>query len=197
MTTNDQGCHNCGCGNGDSDSKEQMNGQEQQIPVREPVILSITDVELASLKGELNEYKDKYLRLLADAENARKRLQRERKEIIDSAVQNAVIDLLHPLDHLENALKFAKEMSDEIKQWAFGFEMILTQFRDALASSGIVTFESMGKAFDPHLHEAVEAVETDSIPPGIIIEECARGYKMGERVIRPARVKVAKAHTPK
>jgi molecular chaperone GrpE len=176
-------CDSCSC---------HHHGEEPKVQAQ-PVMVSIANTELDQLKNELTDYKDKYLRLLADAENARKRLQKERKDIVDYAVQNAVIDLLHPLDHLENALKFAKEMSDEIKQWAFGFEMILTQFRDALAANGIVAFESLGKVFDPHIHEAVETVEIDSIPAGVIVEECTRGYKMGERVIRPARVKVAKA----
>lgn len=193
MTENNQETQSdCGCNKTSCENQTSVEKSSEKEPTKEPTMVSITDLELDRLKNELEEYKDKYLRLLADAENARKRLQKERKEISEYAVQNAIIDLLHPLDHLENALKFAKEMSEEIKQWAFGFEMIVTQFKEALASNGILAFESVGKVFDPNVHEAVEMIETDKIPAGIVVEECTRGYKMGERIIRPARVKVAK-----
>jgi molecular chaperone GrpE len=138
------------------------------------------------------EYKDKYLRLLADAENARKRMQKEKHELTRYAVENLIVDFLHPLDNLENALRFAQEMSDEVKNWAFGFQMILTQFKDILTQQGVTTIESKGQVFDPHLHEAIEMIETSEQSPGTIIEESVRGYKMGDRTIRPARVKVAK-----
>jgi molecular chaperone GrpE len=165
---------------------------EFQSATTHPKQISITDEELKAIKKESLEYKDKYLRLLADSDNARKRLQKERQEISRYALENIVLDFLKPLDNLENALKFAQGMSDEVKNWAFGFQMILTQFKDILASHGITVIESQGTAFDPHLHEAIEMVETDSYAPGIIVEENIRGYKMGDRMIRPARVKVAK-----
>lgn len=157
-----------------------------------PKQVMITDVELKNIQKELMEYKDKYLRILADADNARKRLQKERQEISKYAIENVLCDILHPLDNLENALKFAQGMSDEIKNWAFGFQMILTQFKDILTENGVTPVDSIGKQFNPHLHEAVEILEDTDQPPGTIIEEYVRGYKMGDRTIRPARVKVAK-----
>lgn len=161
----------------------------------EPKQVMISDVELKKLHHELMEYKDKYLRGLAESENARKRLQKERQEMTRYAVENLIIDFLHPLDNLENALRFAQDMSDEVKNWAFGFQMILAQFKDVLASNGVVAVDSQGKTFDPHTHEAIEVVETEDYPPGMIVEESVRGYKMGDRVIRPARVKVSKSIT--
>lgn len=150
------------------------------------------DEEVKNLHKELTDYKDKYLRVLAESENARKRLQKERQEMTRYAIENVVIDFLRPLDNLENALRFAQEMSEEVKNWAFGFQMILTQFKDALASNGVIALDSQGKTFDPHTHEAIEMIETDDYPPGMVVEESVRGYKMGERVIRAARVKVSK-----
>lgn len=183
--------------NQETTQSDHDDSSEFQSASINPKQVFVTDEELKGLQKEAIEYKDKYLRLLADAENARKRLQKERQEITRYAVENLVVDFLHPLDNLENALKFAQDMSDEVKNWAFGFQMILTQFKDVLANNGVVALESQGMQFDPHLHEAVEMVETSSYIPGTIVEESVRGYKMGDRTIRPARVKVAKAAAPK
>lgn len=161
-------------------------------PVK-PKQVMVTDEELRTLQKELLEYKDKYLWLLADAENARKRLQKEKQELTRYAVERLIVDLLRPLDNLENALRFAQDMTDEVRNWAFGFQMILTQFRDVLAQHGVVSFESLGKQFDPHQHEALEMIESTTHLPGTVIEESVRGYKMGDRTIRAARVKVAKS----
>lgn len=155
--------------------------------------VSITQGELDQLRKDAAEYKDKSLRLLAEMDNARKRMQKEKHDLTQYAVQNVIVDFLNPIDHLENALQFTQQMSDEVKNWAFGFQMILNQFKDALASNGVVPFKSEGTPFDPHCHEAVEMVETEQCLPGTVVEESIRGYKMGDRIIRPARVKVAKA----
>ena len=152
-----------------------------------------TDEELKGLQKELTDYKDKYLRLLADAENMRKRLHKERQEIARSAVEGLILDFIRPLDNLENALRFAQAMSDEVKHWAFGFQMILAQFKDVLVQNGIVAVDVLGMPFNPHDHEAIEMVESAEHTPGTIVEECVKGYKLGERTLRAARVKVAKA----
>lgn len=147
--------------------------------------------EFNQIKKEAAEYKDKYIRQLAEMENMRKRLQKERQEMIQFAVQSAIVDFLTPIDHLENALKYADQASAEIKHWALGFQMILNQFKDVLANSGVVAFQSEGTPFDPHCHEAVEMVATDECPPGIVLTESVKGYKMGGKTIRPARVTVS------
>lgn len=141
---------------------------------------------------ELKECKDKYLRLLAETENARKRMYKEKQDSVRYAVDNVFSDILTPLDNLENALSAAQNMTGEVKQWAMGFQMILTQFKDVLSQNGVTSFSSEGKAFDPHLHEAVEAEETDHVPEGTILREFIRGYKSKDNILRPARVKVAK-----
>ena len=163
---------------------------------RIPKTVTISDVELEQLKKDLSECKDKYLRTLAESENARKRLQKEKQDMIQYALQNLVVDFLTPIDHLENALKFTQQMSDDVKHWAKGFQMILQQFKDVLTMNGATPFVSEGKPFDPHRHEAVETVTTADFPPGTVVEESVRGYLMGERTIRPARVKVSKAPAP-
>jgi len=173
----------------------EQNGSFESAAVN-PKQVNITDVELRNMQKELIEYKDKYLRLLADVENTRKRMQKERQELTKYAIENVIITFLHPLDNMENALKFAQDMSEEVRNWAFGFQMIMTQFKDVLAENGVYPFESIGTKFDPHCHEAIEMVESEEKPPGIILEEYVRGYKMGDRTIRPARVKVTKGAEP-
>jgi molecular chaperone GrpE len=165
----------------------------EQEPKREPKNVTISDIELEKLKSELKEYKDKYLHALAESENARKRLQKEKQELIQYALQNVIVDFLNPIDHMENALKYTQQMSDEVKRWALGFQMILTQFKDVLSDNGVSSFISEGTPFDHNLHEAIETVATADVTPGTVVQENLRGYKMGDRVIRPARVKVAKA----
>lgn len=146
-----------------------------------------------SPEDSLRECQDKYLRLLAESENARKRMQKERQELTKYAVENVIAEFLNPLDSFEKALTFAESGSEEVKRWAVGFEMILAQFKQVLANHGVEEFESLNKHFDPHMHEALEVVETNDYPAGTIVHEFAKGYKIGDRVVRVARVKVAKS----
>lgn len=151
-----------------------------------------TAQENLSIPLELLEYKEKYLRALADTENLRKRSYKELKEATQFATENTISEFLPLIDNFENALKFSKQASDEVQQWAMGFQMILTQIRDILHDHGIIAFHSEGNLFDPHLHEVLEIVETDQYPEGTIIEEFSKGFKCGSRILRPARVKIAK-----
>ncbi|OGN56096.1 MAG: nucleotide exchange factor GrpE [Chlamydiae bacterium RIFCSPHIGHO2_12_FULL_44_59] len=145
---------------------------------------------------EEEDWKGKYLRALADQENMRKRIQREKQEMIGFGIENATAEFLPAIDNLENALKFGAMASGEIRNWASGFEMILSQFKEVLHNHGIVSFHSEGNTFDPEFHDAVEIVETSEYPDGAILHEFAKGYKNAHRTIRPARVKVAKRPQP-
>ncbi|MGR3973592.1 MAG: nucleotide exchange factor GrpE [Candidatus Rhabdochlamydia sp.] len=137
-------------------------------------------------------YKDKYLRILAESENTKRRLQKEKQDMMRFAIDHVLTDILVPIDQLENALGFASQMSAEVKNWAIGFEMILNQFKEVLNSHGIHAFSSEGEMFDPLRHEAVESEVNDTVVEGTILKEFLKGYKSGDRIIRAARVKVAK-----
>ncbi|HSX38946.1 MAG TPA: nucleotide exchange factor GrpE [Chlamydiales bacterium] len=143
-------------------------------------------------KAEEADWKDKYFRTLAEMENMRKRLQKERQEMVRFGIDNAISEFLMAIDNFENALRFAESAGSEVKNWAVGFEMILSQFKEVLHNHGIVSFHSEGNVFDADLHEAVEIEETMDWPDGTILHEFAKGYKSHLRIIRPARVKVAK-----
>ena len=140
---------------------------------------------------ELEEYKDKYLRLLAEMDNTRKRMQKEKQEAIRFAIENALEDFLNPIDNLEKALNSTKHMSKEVLNWAQGFQMIAQQCKDVLEKHGIIAFSSDGNMFDPNLHYAIETKETEETQEGTILQEYNKGYKSSNRTIRPAHVKVA------
>jgi molecular chaperone GrpE len=137
-------------------------------------------------------WKDKYLRTLAEQENMRKRMQKEKQEMISFGIENAISEFLPAIDNLENALRFGMSAEGVVKNWAIGFEMILSQFKEVLYNHGIVSFHSEGNLFDPTYHEAVEIVETTEHPDGMIMHEFTKGYKSATRTLRAARVKVAK-----
>lgn len=148
--------------------------------------------EQEASKPQEIDYEEKYLRLLAELENTRKRMQKEKQECVRFSIDNAISEFIPVMDNFETALKFAANTSKEVQTWASGFQMILAQFKDILLNHGIVAFHSEGNQFDPHLHDAVEVEETDDHPEGMIIKEFARGYKSQHRTIRPAKVKVCK-----
>ena len=127
----------------------------------------------------------------------RKRMQKEKQETLRYCYENCIAEFLAPLDNLENALRFTEQASSEVKNWAMGFQMILTQFKEVLHNHGVVAFHSEGNTFDPHCHEAVEISETDEHAEGTVLKEFTKGYKSASRTIRPARVKVAKRPAPK
>lgn len=169
----------------DEESKETEELKE------EPIIEEIDETE--ALKQQVKDEQEKYLRSLADMENTRKRMQKEKHDSTRFAVENVIGEFLGPLDNFENALSFVSQASEETQNWAKGFEMIHAQFKEILSSHKVVPFASEGKQFDPHLHEVLEVEETEKHEDGTIIQEFVKGYKCGDRILRPARVKVAKA----
>lgn len=168
-----------------------MTEEETKSPDSPPVEKTPEEV-LASLQNEFEEMKNKYLRALADGENARKRLAKEKQEIISFSIENTICDFLPVIDNFENALRLAESASPDVKNWAIGFQMLLSQFRQVLQNYGINSFPSVGTTFDPNLHDAVEISETDETPEGTIVQEFTKGYRSAIRTIRPARVKVAR-----
>lgn len=154
-----------------------------------------TPPEQATTAGPSNheeDYKDKYLRLLAENENLRRRLQRESQEAIRFATQKVILDLLDPYDNFEKALFHAGySPSEEVRNWAIGFKMINQQFKDWLNSQGVYSYPSKGEVFNPELHEAVEMIPTHDRREGTIIDEFSKGYKMHDRVLRHAKVAIA------
>lgn len=160
--------------------------EQEEIKTEEPLTSTVESPPLS------DDWKDKYFRTLAEMENMRKRMQKERQDLTRFGIENAIGEFLGSIDNFENALRFAEGASVEVKSWALGFEMILTQFKEVLHNHGLVSFHSEGNFFNPEQHEAIEIVETTDHPDGMILQEFSKGYRSATRVIRPARVKVAK-----
>ncbi len=151
--------------------------------------------ELAKLRAEKEELKQTLIRRQADFENYRKRVERERRDDHDRALAAFVEPLLAVLDSFERALAAHRDPAyDEYRK---GFELLYRQILDLLGRHRITRMEATGKPFDPHLHHAVERVETDELPDGTVLEEMQAGYKFRDRVLRPAMVKVAVHPRPK
>lgn len=160
---------------------EQPNGGE--VPAGAPVQDGQDD-----LKTELEHVREMYLRKLAEFDNFRKRVDRERGEDRRAGAEEFVKDLLPVLDNFERALEHAGDDSGAFQQ---GVEMIAKQLRDTLERQGVAEINPVNESFDPELHEAVQRVEDSEHPPGTVAFVMLKGYKMGERLIRPALVGVA------
>ena len=137
-------------------------------------------------KAEYASLYDKYLRLVAEFDNFKKRTQKEKEEIYSIAKTDVVTNLLPIIDNFERAEKFAGDKSVEE-----GIALIKKQFVDFLTKIGIEEIEAEGKPFDPNLHNAVLHEEREDMPENTIVEVLQKGYKLGDRVIRYAMVKVA------
>jgi len=144
--------------------------------------------ELEKLRTERDSLLDRLARLQAEFENARKRAVHEQQEFRDFATADAIKALLPAIDSFERALQTPSNQPGEFRS---GVELIYKQFQDALTKLGVRPVPAKGQVFDPHVHEAIEMVETSDVPDHHVIEELQRGYKLKERLLRPAMVKVA------
>ena len=139
---------------------------------------------------ERDEYRDLLLRKTAEFDNYRKRVERERREEAAAEVAELLESLLTILDDFERALATAAD--DNPEAYRAGIELIHRQLFDLLARNGVSTIDALGADFDPHVHEAVVTEQNSDRRDGEVIEELRRGYRLGERLLRPAMVKVAR-----
>ena len=141
----------------------------------------------AKLQEAIKEQEDKYLRLLAEYDNYRKRSQKEKENAWTTAKADAVKEFLPVFDNLERALK--QETADEA--YAKGVEMIMTQFNTTLEKLGVTEIPALGLTFDPNLHNAVMHVDDESLGENTVAEVFQTGFQIGDKIIRHAMVKVA------
>jgi molecular chaperone GrpE len=134
---------------------------------------------------------DQLLRRQAEFENYRRRVEREKVEFHARARGEVLLELLPVVDNFERALSSLQKREADAAGLRHGLELIHKQLKDALTKFGLEPVESVGQVFDPHLHEAVTIEPTDEHEENTIIEEFQRGYKLGEKLLRPAKVKVA------
>lgn len=143
----------------------------------------------------LKDTNDRMLRLAADLENYRKRAQREKEEIQKFGIEGLLKDLLPVLDNFDRALEAAPSCSD-VASFASGVGMTRKLFEETLGRFGVKAFRALGETFDPHLHEAVQGIESREHPANVIVQEIVRGFFLHERLVRPSMVVVSRGPGP-
>ena len=146
---------------------------------------------LGRLRRERDEYHDRWMRKTAEFDNYRKRIERERREQSDQAVVNVLQDVLLIVDDFHRALTV--EAGGGADAYRKGVELIYQKLTDLLRKRGVKAFESLGADFDPNIHQAVVHESSPAHREGEVIAELQKGYMLGDRLLRPAMVKVAKA----
>lgn len=150
------------------------------------------DKETEKLKSDYETLKNQYVRLMADFENHRKRQEAERESLLRFGTENALTKLIEVLDNFERAEK-ALENVDDIEKYKESFELLHKQVTDTLTKLGMEPINAQGQEFDPNFHDAVMRTPTSEYDENIVIAELQKGYKLGDKVLRPSMVNVAAA----
>lgn len=166
-----------------AENNENINQTTEETPVEETV--EINELEEAQKKAE--ELNDRLLRTMAEYDNYRKRTQKEKESIYPDAISFAVQAILPVIDNFEIALK--SECADE--NFKKGMEMIFNQMTEALKGLNVTEINPVGKPFDPEEHNAVMHIDDETVEENTVVEVLRKGYKLGDKVIRFAMVKVA------
>jgi molecular chaperone GrpE len=177
----------------DSSGEQQTGANGQPEPNASPNATAITETveglheEIERLRAERDGLIDRLARLQAEFDNARKREQRERADYRSFAVADAVEQFLPVLDNF----KLALNANGTAEQMRTGVELIAKQMEDVLRSLNVTPVETVGQPFDPRVHEALESVERTDLPDHQVIEEIRRGYRIRDRLLRPALVRIS------
>lgn len=166
-----------------NDEKENKEEVKTEIEENKAEVIDEKD----KIKEEIDEMNDRYKRLLAEFENYKKRTQKDKEGLKDLLVSDIMTSILPVIDNLEKAVK----VQTEDKAYQDGVKMVLKQLQDVLLYNGVKEIETVGKKFDPELHEAVSHVTDEKHGENVIIEEFRKGYRIGNRVIRHSMVVVA------
>jgi molecular chaperone GrpE len=156
----------------------------------EPAVAGPLEAKVAELEAALGESRSRYLRLAADFDNYKKRSRQEHLETIQHASADLIARLLPVLDDLQNVLDHKPSGIDEA--WSKGLELSVRKLEEALSTHGLEAIDAVGKPFDPAVHEAIGHEESAEHPEDTVVQELRRGYRIRDRVVRPALVKVAR-----
>jgi len=159
-----------------------------QVEQRPDENSSAAQAEIERLTQALSREHDMHLRALADFDNYRKRMQREWDSASQAGKRQLVLALLDVMDDFERAFAYASTAPESLLA---GTRVIHQRLRDLLQAQGVIPYKSVGEPFDTALHEAVDAIKTDQAQSGIVLDELSHGYRWGDEVLRPARVRVA------
>jgi molecular chaperone GrpE len=140
------------------------------------------------LKADVRREHDMYLRALADFENYRRRVERDRAKTATSGKREIILSLLEVLDGFDRAAPYISAAPESVAE---GVQAIHRRLLDLLDAQGVTPLTTVGEVFDPARHEAIGVVQSDTYPPGTVTDEIQRGYVLGDELLRPARVRVA------
>ena len=157
----------------------------------EPMESAQTTGDAGELQRQRDEYYDRLLRKTAEFDNYRKRIERERQQVTEAAAADLITELLPLVDDLERALK-SDAGEQNVDAYRRGVELIYKQLLELLRKRGVRPIDVVGADFDPHYHQAVAHDQVEGRRDGEVTEEFRRGYMLGDRLLRPAMVKVAK-----
>jgi len=143
--------------------------------------------EIERLKEDLRREHDMYLRALADYDNYRRRIERERATAARSGKRELILQLLEVLDGFDRALQ---HMGDAPSSVSEGLQLLQRKLLNVLEAQGVTSLQSLGETFDPEFHDAIGTVQSEEFKPGTVADEVQRGYRWGDDVLRPARVRV-------
>lgn len=164
--------------------------ETEETAVIEEDPIDVLNKEIDSLQQQLTQSKTELLRAYADTDNTRKRLLKETEQAKKYRFQSAAMELLPILDNLNRALE-AKPDNPEVASYVRGFEMIQTQLVNALANEGVQEIDALNQPFDANFMQALATETVDGLEPGIVTEVLQKGYKLKDRILRPALVKVS------
>ncbi len=173
-------------------NKQNDSAAEAQLPELPEAGAGEADTtpDVPDLRRQRDEYYDLLLRKTAEFDNYRKRIDRERQAVSEAAAADVLTDLLPIVDDLERALK--AEPGEGVEGYRRGVELIRQHLLDLLRKRGVRPIEALGADFDPHYHQAVVHDTAEGAREGEVVEEFTRGYMLGDRLLRPSMVKVAK-----
>jgi molecular chaperone GrpE len=174
---------------------EVRSGKAGDDPIDAVVDEVALSTRLAEAEAEITALKDKWLRSLADLENYKKRVKRDIDDAVHRAVQGLLVDFLPVGDNLDRAMSVVPTDLDggaeRLAPLLKGLEMVRADFISALGKHGIKPIESVGKPFDPSVHDALQQMDSPDYAPGVVMIDYEKGYRRGDKLLRPARVIVA------
>ena len=166
--------------------------ENTQKPPEEVLPQEVPVETVTKMPDEALAYKDKYVRLLAEFDNMRKRHERDRMDLIKYAHEEVIVECLKLYDDLDRSLAAFKSKEGVDANLVKGLEMVYNNMKDMMVSYEVKPIETKGKPFDPNTQEVLLQQETTEFPDGVVMEELEKGYTLGGRVVRTAKVKVAK-----
>lgn len=171
------------------------NEAQPEDEASDPVVEQLSEQQLVELKeqaGKAAQYYDQLVRTVADMENFKKRAARERQDAVKYANEALLERIIPVLDNFDAALAAANAPNTSVESLQSGVNMIQQQLKSAMNEAGLEEIDATGKTFDPNLHEAISQQETADVPEGQVVQQVRKGYKLRERLLRPASVIVAK-----